>query len=143
MRKEATKMKWENTLMAYEEDIKSRGFWDWVKAHTSSMKPLHRYEGFLELNEGKITFTGKDVKKDKDFNLEMATGDITDIHFGFDDVFTGWEDRAAPWNKPLKVRYKSKEGEKTIYLFTNFHHKYGMRASDNKEVHEKLETMLG
>ncbi len=73
----------------------------------------------------------------------MATGDITDIHFGFDDVFTGWGDRAAPWNKPLKVRYKSKEGEKTIYLFTNFHHKYGMRASDNKEVHEKLETMLG
>ncbi len=63
MRKEATKMKWENTLMAYEEDIKSRGFWDWVKAHTSTsfMKPLHRYEGFLELNEGKITFTGKDV----------------------------------------------------------------------------------
>jgi len=70
-------MKWENTLMAYEEDIKSRGFWDWVKAHTSFMKPLHRHEGFLELNEGKITFTGKDVKEDKDFNLEIVTGDIT------------------------------------------------------------------
>lgn len=26
-------MKWKNTLMAYEEDIKSRGFWDWTKAH--------------------------------------------------------------------------------------------------------------
>lgn len=59
MRKEANKMKWKNTLMAYEEDIKSRDFWDWVKAHTSFMKPLHRYEGFLDLNEGKITFTGK------------------------------------------------------------------------------------
>jgi len=43
--KEATKMKWENTLMAYEEDIKSRSFWDWIKAHTSFMKPLHRYKG--------------------------------------------------------------------------------------------------
>ena len=42
-------MKWENTLMAYEKDIKSRGFWDGVKAHTSFMKPLHRYEGFLEV----------------------------------------------------------------------------------------------
>ena len=37
-------MKWENTLMAYEEDIKSRSFWDWIKAHTSFMKPLHRYK---------------------------------------------------------------------------------------------------
>lgn len=73
-------MKWENTLMAYEKDIKSRGFWDWVKAHTSFMKPLHRYEGVLELDEQKMTFTGKDVKVDKDFNLEIATGDITDIH---------------------------------------------------------------
>ena len=38
-------MKWENTLMAYEEDIKNRSFWDWIKAHTSFMKPLHRYKG--------------------------------------------------------------------------------------------------
>jgi len=135
-------MKWENTLMAYEEDIKSRSFWDWIKAHTSFMKPLHRYKGVLEIDEQKTTFIGRDVKVDKDFNLEIATGDITDIHFGFDDVFTGWEDRAAPWNKPLRVRYESKEGEKTIYLFANFHHKYGFRASDNKEVYEKLEFYM-
>lgn len=82
-------------------------------------------------------------KVDKNFNLEIVTGDITDIHFGFDDVFTGWEDRAAPWNKPLRVRYKSKEGEKSIYLFVNFHNKYGMRTSDNKEVHENLKAILG
>jgi hypothetical protein len=141
-RKEANKMEWKNTLMAYEEDVESRGFWDWVKAHTSFMKPLHRYERFLELSKEKITFTGKDVKEDKDFNLEIAIVNITNFHFGFDDVFTGWEDRAAPWNKPLNVRYKSKEGGKTIYLFTNFHRKYGFRASDNKEVFEKLESYL-
>jgi len=128
--------------MAYEEDIRSRGFWEWVKAHTSFMKPLHRYEGFLELNEGKITLKGKDTKEDKDFNLEIATGDITDVHFGFDNVFTGWEDRAAPWNKPLKVRYKFKERKKAIYLFVNFHHKYGIRISDNKEVYRKLKASL-
>ena len=55
---------------------------------------------FLELYEQKRTFTGKDVKVD---NLEIATGDITDIHIGFDDVFAGWEDGAAPWNKPLRA----------------------------------------
>jgi len=136
-------MKWENTLMAYEEDIKSRGFWDWIKAHTSFMKPLHRYDGILELNELKMTFTGRDIKEGKDYNLEVEIGDITDIHFGFDDVFTGWEDRAAPWNKPLRLKYNSKRGGKTIYLFANFHHKYGMRASDNKEVYENLKSILG
>ena len=135
-------MKWENTLMAYEEDIKSRGFWDWIKAHTSFMKPLHRYDGVLELTEQRVTFTGRDVKEKKDFKLEVEIGNITDIHFGFDDVFTGWEDRAAPWNKPLRVGYKSKEGERTIYLFVNFHRKYGMRTSDNKEAFEELKSLL-
>jgi len=64
------------------------------------MKPLHKYKRVLELYEQ----------------------NITDIHLDY--VFTGWEDGAAPWNKPLRVRYKSKEGEKTIYLFVSFHHKY-------------------
>ena len=139
---DVAEMKWENTLMAYKEDIKNRDFWDWVKAHTSFMKPLHRYEGVLESSEEKINFTGKDVKEDKDFNLEIATVDITDIHFGFDDVFTGWEERAAPWNKPLRVIYKFKEARKTIYLFMNFHHRYAMRTSDNKEVYEKLKVSV-
>jgi len=142
MRKEATKMKWENTLMAYEEDIKSRSLWDWIKAHTSFMKPLHRYDGVLELTEQKMEFTGKDVKEKKDLNLEVEIGNIIDVHFEFDKVFTGWEDRAAPWNKPLRVRYKPKEGERTIYLFVKFHHKYGMRTSDNKEDLEKLKSLL-
>ena len=66
------------------------------------MKPLHKYKRVLELYEQKMTFTGKDVKVD---NLEIATGDITDIHL--DDVFAGWEDGATPWNKPLRVRYYS------------------------------------
>lgn len=51
VKKERFRMKLENTLMAYKENIESRGFWDWIKAHTSFMKPLHRYQGVLELNE--------------------------------------------------------------------------------------------
>jgi len=81
--------------MAYEENIESRDFWDWMKTHTSGFKPLHKYEGVLELTDEKMTFIGKDVKDDKDFKLEIETRDITDVYFGFDEVFTGWEDRAA------------------------------------------------
>ena len=75
-------MKWENNLMAYEEDIKSRGFWDWIKAHTSFMWPLRRYEGILEPNEQNMKFLGRDLKGKKDFDPEVEIGNITGIHFG-------------------------------------------------------------
>jgi hypothetical protein len=136
-------MIWENTLMAHEEDIKSRSFWDWIKAHTSFMKPLHRYQGTLKIIDNKIIFSGKDIKEDGDLFLEISTADIADINLGYDDVFTGWEDRASPWNKPLRIISRTKEGENTIYLFANFHHKNGMRSSDNKEVFERLMGAMG
>ena len=56
---------------------------------------------FALMTKQKLAFTGRDVKEKKEFKLEVEIGNITDIYFGFDDVFTGWEDRAAPWNKPL------------------------------------------
>lgn len=139
-------MKWENTLMAYEEDIKGRSPGDWIKAHTSFMKALRRYEGSLELSEGKIFFKGRDAKEDKDFNVEILTKDITDIYLGFDKVFRRREDRQTGIRGfvPLRITYKSQEGERVMYLFANFHHsKYGWRASDNKEVYEKLKSSLG
>lgn len=48
------------------------------------MKPLHRYDGVLEMTEQKLEFTGRDVKEKKEFKLEIEIGNITDIHFGFD-----------------------------------------------------------
>ena len=35
-----------------------------------------------------------------------------------------------------------KKERKPTYLFAKFHHKYGFRASDNKEVYEKLGSYL-
>jgi len=129
--------------MAYEEDIKRRGFIDWLKAHTTGFKPLHRYEGVLELNDNELIFSGKDVKEDKEFKLKIPLKNITDIYYGFDNVFKGREERAWPWNKPLRIRYKSEDGkEETIYLFAHFHHKRGIRTSDNKEVYEKLKEII-
>jgi len=135
-------MRWENSLMAYEEDIKSRSWIDWLKAHTTGFKPLHRYEGILELNDNELIFNGKDVKENKDFQLKIPIRNITDIYYGFDEVFKGREERAWPWNKPLRIRYKTGNIEKTIYLFAHFHHKKGIRTSDNKEVYEKLKEII-
>ena len=135
-------MKWENSLMAYEEDVKNRTWIDWVKAHTTGFKPLHRYEGTLEINNSHIIFRGRDVKEDKEFHLEIPIEDIKDVYYGFDEVFRMREERAAPWNKPLRIKYKSGNDEKTIYLFAHFHHKKGIRASDNKEVYERLKSVI-
>jgi len=140
-------MRWENSLMAYEEDIKNRTLLDWLKAHTSGFKPLHRYEGVFELCENKIVFDGQDVKEDRRFRLEIPIKSISDLYLGWDEVFTGFPlsragDRAYPWNKPLRIRYKSEEGEKTIYLFVHFHRKWGIRTSDNRKVYKKLNEML-
>jgi len=134
-------MKWENSLMAFEEDIKSRSWLDWIKAHTSGFKPLHRYEGVLELNEEELIFDGRDVKENERIKLKVPLRNITDVHYGFDEVFKGREERAWPWNKPLRIKYQSEEGERTIYLFAHFHHKSGIRTSDNEELYEKLKEM--
>ena len=144
---EGNKMKWENSLMAYEDDIKNRSLLDWLKAHTSGFKPLHRYEGVFELDKDKIVFDGRDVREDKRFRLEIPIRSISDLHLGWDETFTGFPgskagDRAYPWNKPLRIRYKSEQGEKTMYLFVHFHRKWGIRTSDNKEVYKKLSEML-
>lgn len=40
--------------------------------------------------------------------------------------------------KPLRIKFKENNAEKTIYLFANFHHKHGIRATDNEEVYEEL-----
>ncbi|MEA1965268.1 MAG: hypothetical protein U9O41_09155 [Candidatus Aerophobetes bacterium] len=119
-----------------------------MRAHTSGFKPLHRYEGVFELRKERIIFEGKDVKEGKDFDLEIPFKDITDIYLGWDKVFSGFPmsragDRAYPWNKPLRVKYKSDQRIRVIYLFVRFHRKWGMRASDNKEVFEKLKEVLG
>jgi len=135
-------MRKENTLLAFEDDIKNRSFVDWLKAHTSGFKPLHRYEGILKLEEEKLFFEGKDVKSGEQLRLEVAVQDIIDVYYGFDEVFKGREERTWPWNKPLRIKFKEGESERTIYLFVNFHHEHGIRASDNEEVYEKLTYLM-
>ena len=136
-------MKWNNTLLASKKDVINRSLIDFIKAHTSGFKPLHRYEGTLELKEDKLVFEGIDIKDETIFKLEIALSNITDVYYGFDEVFRGREERAWPWNEPIRIRFKEDGVEKEIYLFVNFHHKHGIRTSDNKEVYQKLTEILG
>ncbi len=135
-------MKYKNSLLAFEEDIKNRSFLDWLKAHTSGFKPLHRYEGELKVNREEISFKGRDVKRDSDFQLKISLRQIADVHYGFDQVFKGREERAWPWNKPLRTTYRNGRRRRKIYLFARFHHRKGIRSSDNRLVYEKLRKLM-
>ena len=129
-------------LMAYKEDIKHRGFLDWMKAHTSFVKPLHRYEGKIILSDEKIMFDGKDKKTKNDYAIEINKIDVTDIHLGFDDVFKRGEDRSLGISfQPLRIKFSKDEKEHIMYFIIDFNRL--LRATKNKEWYEELKTWRG
>jgi len=97
----------------------------------------------LELKEDKLVFEGRDVKDMKEFKLEISIQDITDVYHGFDEIFKGREERAWPWNKPLRIKFRKNKSVRTLYLFVNFYHKHGIRTSDNEEIYQRLTEILG
>jgi len=135
-------MKEENTLLAFDEDVKQRSWVDWLKAHTSGFKPLHRYEGTFKLNRDRVIFEGREIKNRGEIKLEIPLKNITDVYYGFDKVFRGLEESAWPWNKPFRIKFYQVGTEKTVYLFVNFHYKYGIRSSDNERIYHRLVDSL-
>jgi hypothetical protein len=129
-------------LMAYKEDIEHRGFLDWMKAHTSFVKPLHRYEGNITLSDEKIVFDGKDIKTKNDCAIEINKIDVTDIYLGFDDVFKRGEDRSLGISfQPLRIVFSKDEKEYILYLIIDFNRL--LRATKNKEWYEELKIWRG
>lgn len=44
-----------DSLLAFKAAIKHKGLLDWLEAHTSFMRPLHRYVGTLVVDSGMNT----------------------------------------------------------------------------------------
>jgi len=131
-----------STLMAFEEDIHNRGFMDWLVAHTSFFKPLHRYEGELSLLNDRIVFYGDDKKKKQKYSLQINKKDVTDIFHGFDNVFKRGEDRALGISfKPLRINFIKNDSPTAIYLIIEF--RRTLRTSNNKQCFTELKQWLG
>ena len=110
-----------SSLLAFEEDIRNRGFIDWVVAHTGFAKPLHRYEGKLSLMNDRLVFYGNDKKKKRRYHLQINKKDVTDIFHGFDNVFKRREDRALGLSfKPLRINFVKNGSSTAIYLIIEF-----------------------
>lgn len=127
-----------SALMAHEEDLETRGLLDWLRAHTSFLKPLHRYDGELRLEEDKLVFEGEDTRGGGEYRLELEREDLTDVRHGFDEGFRRLEERSLGLRfEPLRVRYKEDEGERAAYFVTDFSRL--TRSSKNDEWREALE----
>ncbi|MFC1754149.1 hypothetical protein ACFL96_12305 [Thermoproteota archaeon] len=131
-----------SALMAFEEDIRNRGFMDWLIAHTSFFKPLHRYEGILLLMNDKLVFEGIDKKKKQKYQLQISKTDVISIFHGFDDIFKRGEDRALGLSfKPLRINFRQNGSCTAIYLIIEF--RRALRTSKNKECYNELSQWLG
>jgi len=132
----------DKALMAFEIDIKQRTLGDWVRAHTSLAKPLHRYDGEIVLKDDRIIFEGRDGRTGEDFRKEMNKRDVTGVELGFDHVFRRREDRSLGLAfKPLRVHFLENGSRRTMYLIISF----GAlrRTSRNPEWFEFLKGWIG
>lgn len=73
-------LKKDNVLLAYKEDIRKKGVIDWLRAHTSFLKPMRRYDGEIILLEQELVLDCEDKDEGKDFTESIKKDELTDVH---------------------------------------------------------------
>ena len=126
-----------DSLLAFKADIEHKGLLDWLEAHTSFMRPLHRYVGTLVVDSATFSFSGEDSKAGSRFDLTIARSDITGLHLGYDSVFR-IDDRSLGIFHfvPLRIDFTQNNRAESIYIFANYSRL--LRQSDNRQVYEEL-----
>jgi hypothetical protein len=134
-------MVFEHSLLAFKQDIEHRGLLDWLEAHTSFMRPLHRYYGTLEVNYVNLLFSGTDEKTGNSFDLMIKISEITGIHLGYDNTFMRIEDRSLGLFHfvPLRIDFMMNGKEESIYVFANYSSL--IRHSDNQKLFDELNAI--
>jgi hypothetical protein len=124
-------------LWAFEEDILTRSWLDWLTAHTSFLKPLHRYEGLMSILSDRLSFFGKDKRTSTDFSLNIYKYQIEQLYLGLDETFNMMETRGVMW-LPLRLTFMQNDKEEKLYVITNYH----LGWSDNKDYFEFLKNWV-
>jgi hypothetical protein len=130
----------ESALLAYKEDIEKAGVRDWVTSHTSFLKPLHKYRGYVVMQENSISFSGEEKDTNAPHLLTIPIGNITDVHHGFDDTYRRSDDRGIGLLNPLRITFKENTSKKIIYLWIGFRRL--LRTSKNHQWFETLTSMI-
>lgn len=112
-----------HALWSFEEDIRTRSWTDWLTAHTSFMKPLHRYEGLVTVYPDRLNFSGIDKRSaiQDNFSFNIYKYQIGQLYYGFDETFHRWETRGHGLTGfPLRLTFTQNKKEERLYLITNF-----------------------
>jgi hypothetical protein len=127
-----------DSLLAFKADIEYKGLIDWLEAHTSFMRPLHRYVGTLDIGPNTLSFSGEDKKDKSPFSLTIPRSDIKRLYLGFDSVFKRIDDRALGLFHfvPLRIDFTQNKTDESIYVFANYSRIH--RQSDNEQVYQEL-----
>jgi hypothetical protein len=138
-----------NVGMIGEEDIKVLvDEWElvptWIKAHVGARRPAHRYEGELLLEEGAISFTGRDIKEGRRLELTIPIGAVTDVRIGYSEYLMATTDVAFGTGGPvpLAVSYRSEEDEQTLYFTARADNCRAHVAVENAALYEALDSMI-
>ena len=126
-------------LWSFEEDILNRSWRDWLVAHLSLGKPLHRYQGMLTLYTNTLELIGQDIKTTEDYTLVIYKQEIEQLYLGFDETFNVSETRSLglSW-LPLRLTFKRNGQDQKLYLIINYSH----GKTDNKEYFEFLKQWV-
>jgi hypothetical protein len=128
-----------DSLLAFKTDIDHKGLIDWLAAHTSFLRPLHRYVGVFVVDKKSVSFSGEDGKTGSKFNLTIPGADITGLHLGFDNIFKRIDDRALGIFHfvPLRIDFTQNRKDDSIYVFANYSRL--LRQSDNDQLYAELD----
>ena len=109
-----------------------------MEAHTSLLKPLHRYEGQMNVLPDKLTFSGKDKRTGDETFFAIQKYQIEQLYLGFDESYNAMESRGLGliW-LPLRVTFLQNGKEEKLYIITNYRF-FGW--ADNKDYFEYLKT---
>ena len=130
-------MKKEEALWIFGEEVGESSLMDWIRAHTSFLKPLHRYEGFIEVRDEEISLEGNSTKDEGEFSLKIPRNKILYINHGYDDVFRRSLERSLGAGlAPLLIEYKVDDSSRKLYFFINFSRV--PRTSDNDDWFHNL-----
>lgn len=105
-------------LWGFKEDVLGeRGRFGHIMARVIQPlgKPLHRYRGWVKIDEGKLYFFGEDKYTGNLLRMLIPLSKVKDVSVGFDDVIRRWRESRG-LERPLKITYREDKKERTLYI---------------------------
>ncbi|MFH1751781.1 MAG: hypothetical protein ABH821_02485 [archaeon] len=103
-------------LMIFEEDLLDPGFNSWIESQ--NLRPLHRFEGLIELGSRFLEFSGNDKRTNSNYKFKVFLEEITDVYYGWDRVFGASQNYSnLATLRPLRISFGNEKEEKNVYFF--------------------------